>query len=340
MTGNVKTTKANGRVKEIRTRVDMYMRREWKELHVRSAPALSRPRSKERTEEETLKGVLSDIEKGKTGRARRILGSKGILDITNPEVQEAVKSKYPQEEVFTKPEGARGWTPMECMVEMGEDNLHTFSSLEYSLDFKLPDGRAAGLGGTTYERIRSVARDRTHRAHLCAYAEELVNGSAPEEVINFYKAKQIVPLAKKKGSLDVRPIAVGECMRRWAAISIGVEITGHAGRWPVSELPSKLEGRGRDDVPDHRVSPTPLPKTDHSENGRDQWIQRTQKNCDLGGDPETGLPKSGEVYDHLLHRRVSSGGWKGGVCGNAGDGSGPGGPPGAPTIRCGHMDIV
>jgi hypothetical protein len=239
--GNIRTRKKGGVQKEIRLRCVMYLRREWKQLHERSSPS-PRPNRQTKSSEDTIRDVVRDVEGGRVGRARRKLGSLGIFDISDPDVQDEVRSKYPQEEKFEIPGLVKGWEPMGRTITIGE-KAYSFISLEYALDFKLPNGRAPGLSGLTYERLREIASDRRGKHALCMYAIELVNGNLPEETLRFYRAKHIVPLVKKEGAKDVRPIAVGDCIRRWAAIAIGVEILGHKDLWPKSDFVGKLGGQ-------------------------------------------------------------------------------------------------
>jgi hypothetical protein len=239
--GNIRTKKKGGLKKEIRLRCVMYMKREWKNLHFRSMPKNRSRRTTEQSPDEKLRDVVADVEGGRVGRARRKLGSLGVFDIAEEEVQKRVREKYPQDEEFSIKGPIRGWTPMIMAIQFGEAT-HEFSSLEYARDFKLPNGKAPGLSGLTYERIKAVAT-KGGGVVLGRYVEELVNGNLPEEVLRFYSAKHIVPLVKKKGSSDVRPIGVGDCLRRWAAIAIGIEILGHREYWPASDVKGKLTGQ-------------------------------------------------------------------------------------------------
>jgi hypothetical protein len=239
--GNIITRKRGGIMKEIRKRCVMYMKRDWKNLHFRSAPKIRGGSARNQSKDELLADVVTDVQGGRVGRARRKLNSLGIFDIADPDVQERVRTKYPAKEEFSIPGPIPGWTPMLMTVQFGLAE-HVFSSLEYSLDFKLPNGRAPGLSGLTYERLKLMCQ-AGGRVTLCRYVEELVNGTLPEEVMKFFKAKHVVPLVKKKGSHDVRPIGVGDCLRRWAAIAIGVEILGHREYWPPSDLKGKLSGQ-------------------------------------------------------------------------------------------------
>jgi hypothetical protein len=239
--GNITTKKKGGIIKEIRKRCVMYMKRDWKSLHFRSIPKVRGGGARKQSADELLADVVGDVQGGRVGRARRKLNSLGVFDMADTDVQERVRAKYPDKEDFSVPGPIPGWTPMLMTIQFGLAE-HVFSSMEYSLDFKLPNGRAPGLSGLTYERLKSMCQNGG-RQTLCQYVEELVNGNLPEEVMRFYKAKHVVPLVKKRGSDDVRPIGVGDCLRRWAAIAIGVEILGHREYWPASDLKGKLAGQ-------------------------------------------------------------------------------------------------
>jgi hypothetical protein len=233
LTGNIVTTRTVGRQKEMRRRCELYMLRDWEALHKRSAPQARSRRADAADEELRQKLVQNDVEWGRVGRARQRLISAGILDLKDQDVQDCIKAKYPAEETFTIEVEALQWTSKECIFQ-GRDGDVTTCSLEYVLDHKLPPGKAPGLSGMTYELIGAFCANPARRKLMCAYAHEVVNDQVPEEVREFYKAKLVVPLRKKEGSRDARPIGVGECIRRWAAIAMAVEETGHAGVWPAS----------------------------------------------------------------------------------------------------------
>jgi hypothetical protein len=239
--GNIKTRKRAGLSKEIQRRCEMYMRREWGELHSRSAPRLQGRRG-QKSEMEALREAVRDVERGGVGKARKRLSSKGVLDISDPLVQAEVTTKYPQIEKWEAPDRVKGWDPMSRVVEINE-KAHAYTSLVYAMDFKLPDGRAPGLSGLTYEWMKRIGHGAEGRLALCQYAIEMVNSNLPPEIQNFYRAKHIVPLCKKEGTREVRPIGVGDCIRRWAAIAIGVEVLGHKDQWPSSDFKGKLTGQ-------------------------------------------------------------------------------------------------
>jgi hypothetical protein len=244
LTGNIKTSRRWGKEKEMRTRCELYMRRQWETLHVRSKARTRGARAPhERGSDRHIAEVLRDVENGKVGKARQRLQSNGVFDMADEDICDNIRQKYPQDEVFScDPSQVTDWTPAEQVMGTGDDAV-TINSLAYSLDYKLPDHKGAGNSTWTYELMKAFGAFPEYRQLLCSYAEKLVNGNLPDDIMTLFKMKYVVPLVKKVGSRDARPIGVGECIRRWAAIAIGIEVTGHAGKWPASESMARLKGQ-------------------------------------------------------------------------------------------------
>jgi hypothetical protein len=195
LTGNIRTRRRWGKEKEMRTRCELYMRRQWEALHKRSTVRAKGVREvHEVGSDKHVEGILRDVENGKVGKARQKLRSNGIFDMADDDIRENITKKYPQDELFScDPSQVTHWTPAEHEMGTGEDAV-LINSLGYTLDCKLPDHRAAGNSTWTYELLKAFGAFPEYRQLLCSYAEKLVNGDLPPDVMDIFKMKYVIPL--------------------------------------------------------------------------------------------------------------------------------------------------
>ena len=96
-------------------------------------------------EEKLRKTVLSLVQRGQVGRARRRVASFGVADMGNPTVREAVKAKYP-ERSHPMPDSVLEGTCLERVPSLRDTLL------------KLPPGVSAGFGALRHEHLRCAAQ--------------------------------------------------------------------------------------------------------------------------------------------------------------------------------------
>ena len=74
-----------------------------------------------------------------------------------------------------------------------------------------PRGSAPGPSGMRFEHLKSCLDSRDLCDLLCGVVQSVVSGNPPIEIGQALAASRLIGLAKENG--DVRPIAVGECLR-------------------------------------------------------------------------------------------------------------------------------
>ena len=168
--------------------------------------------------------VLELVSEGQYSRACKALVSEGVWEL-DEEVKEQLRKKHPQGEGWRKAE------QVECACEeqeMGEaeeeqDVRVTFSEKQVERALRsFPKGTAAGgsggraqhwldaLDGTVGDGRKEMLKKM---GKVC---EILANGEAPSCIAPWLAGAPLFPL-KKKGGGGIRPVAVGEVLRRLVA---------------------------------------------------------------------------------------------------------------------------
>ena len=84
-----------------------------------------------------------------------------------------------------------------------------------------PRGSAPGPSGMRFEHLKPCLDSRDLCDLLCGVVQSVVPGNPPIEIGQALAASRLIGLAKENG--DVRPIAVGECLRRLCARCISLQ---------------------------------------------------------------------------------------------------------------------
>jgi hypothetical protein len=148
------------------------------------------------------------MQEGQVGKAVKALNSDGIADITNQVVQE-MQRKHPPDNPPTLPDSPAP-TPLQFTAA---------ETLKALLSF--PRGTAAGPSNLRVEHLLNAVScpsptigDSTLQS-LTSVINVLMCGNVPPSIAPFLSGANLFPLKKKNGGL--RPIAVGEVLRRWTS---------------------------------------------------------------------------------------------------------------------------
>jgi hypothetical protein len=145
-------------------------------------------------------------EDGLYGKACRVLTSKGLAPNT-PETRALLEKKHPKHTPPTVPEFTV--PPMQLPTDFNiREALRTF-----------PNGTACGPTGLRVEHLLSACEatlPAAFQSTLRVFTNHLIAGKAPSETAPFYAGAALTALLKPALALDIRPIAVGEILRRLA----------------------------------------------------------------------------------------------------------------------------
>lgn len=167
--------------------------------------------------------VLELVSEGQYSRACKALLSEGVWEL-DEDVMEQLRKKHPQGEGWKKAD------QVECAPEEGEvgeaeeehDVRVTFSEKQVEKALRsFPKGTAAGGSGWRAQHLLdaldgAVGDGRKEMLkRMGQMCETLANGEAPACIAPWLAGAPIFPLKKKGGG--IRPVAVGEMLRRLVA---------------------------------------------------------------------------------------------------------------------------
>ena len=156
-----------------------------------------------------LKKVESCVREGDISRAARLLTSSGLAP-DSAETLQRLKAKHPQSSVpLSSP----------CDDSAGPITLERESFLKALKS--TPRGSAPGPSGLRFEHLKVCSEVRDLCDCLCGIVQKVAAGGPGPVVGRALASARLIALAKGGG--DVRPIAVGEVLRRLVARSICIQ---------------------------------------------------------------------------------------------------------------------
>ena len=227
---------SKGRTAElIRSRLDRFMAGEWQLLWDEYLHGMPRPDRKKRKTDSplslhdkverlsqspflnTLRGLMED---GAFGKAMRHLLSDGVHDSTDQNVRDKLRQLHPH-----GPEFPCTSTPMKAFPFPREEDTQEKRDLQYRLRETLlsfPRAAAGGPDGLRPQHLQDIVRADSGAASsilasLCSFTRAALDGTLPVRAMPFLSSATLLPLRKPgpDGCLGVRPIAVGNTIRRF-----------------------------------------------------------------------------------------------------------------------------
>ena len=155
---------------------------------------------------EKRKAALRLIKVGELSRAARVLTSKGLAKATDETVTK-LKSKHPSRTAPT--------------LDLPLVDSKQFSLIKSSLTDilrKAPRGSSCGISGWRYEHFQCLLNNCATLDSLHFVCSLISEGMMPKNVVPLISASRLIALPKTNG--DVRPIVIGETLRRITARAI------------------------------------------------------------------------------------------------------------------------
>ena len=159
----------------------------------------------------TLQGLIQD---GALSKAVKHILSDGLHDTLDPQIQERLAALHPDRPPVSTIPAAQPW-PWDVSPEGHRQRLHEIKSI--ICDF--PAGSAAGPSGLRPQHLQDVVRAGSGVAaslmtSMDSFLQLCLDGRLPAAAAPFLCAANVIPLRKPEGGLAVRPVAVGETLRR------------------------------------------------------------------------------------------------------------------------------
>jgi hypothetical protein len=160
-------------------------------------------------ENKNLRRCLKLVQLARNSDAVQALLSNGVASVTD-EVYEELKAKHPQTPPLSASDLPSGPPPASHQAS-SEDVRRAIESFS--------KGSAPGLFHLRPDHLREALAPRNpHQAQafltaITAFSNTLLAGHIPEEVVPFFMGAPVIALNKPNNG-GVRPIAVGECLRR------------------------------------------------------------------------------------------------------------------------------
>lgn len=159
----------------------------------------------------SLQGLLDD---GAFSKAAKHLLSEGVHDGSDMEVRAALETLHPKRLPVTTSFNCKPW-PIDNSAEGRRARLKALRAT--ILEFPL--GSAGGPSGLRPQHLQDVIRQDAGIAQVLLdtlddFVLHALRGDLPMEAAPFLCSAKLVPLRKPGAKMAVRPIAVGECLRR------------------------------------------------------------------------------------------------------------------------------
>ena len=154
------------------------------------------------------------MDDGASSKAAKHLLSSGLHDSADAEVRKALEALHPAREPISETFHTEMW-PVDTSPEGQRARL---KALKQSI-LQFPLGSAAGPSGLRPQHLQDIIRKDAGIAALLLEALDefcitALRGTLPAEAAPFLCGAKLIPLKKPGAKTAVRPIAVGETLRR------------------------------------------------------------------------------------------------------------------------------
>ena len=179
----------------------------WDELIQLNAPQLTRRRPNNANNESHLRAAaLRLVRCGELARASRLLTSPGLAAAT-AETTKKLASKHPSRV-----------SPLNVRPPNVQEPFILSKKIFFETIRRSPRGTGTGPSGWRYEHLKALLDNCSTADLLHSVCSSIASGSIPESTLNLLTASRLIAIPKPNG--DVRPIAIGEALRRLTAKSI------------------------------------------------------------------------------------------------------------------------
>jgi hypothetical protein len=145
------------------------------------------------------------VDAGNTSKATKILNSAGVAPY-GKETLEALRAKHP--------EGREIQIPVDLPPAVRTDAKKMREALK-----SFAPRTAPGPSGLRPEHLKHALegdQSKELAGFVTSFLNRLLSGNVPLFMMPFFSSARLVPILKKRGSPDIRPVAIGETYRRLA----------------------------------------------------------------------------------------------------------------------------
>ena len=199
--------------REVKAIYNRFLQFHWHELiHLRGGSNRSRSTS---GPDQRKKAAMRLIQCGEMSRASQILTSQGLAPTTDDTVSK-LSSKHPKRRTS----------------QLSHDDFHEQEKSEHPFSLKkeayfeairkAPRGSGAGPSGWRYEHLRGLLENDLTCNLFYGVCSLIADGKVPDSVLPLLTASRLIALPKANS--DVRPIAIGEAIRRITAKALCIQL--------------------------------------------------------------------------------------------------------------------
>ena len=187
-------------IRQARSKFLTFLDFQWDQLLCLQRSSSLKPSSKESEVSTKQQKALRLVKCGELSRAAKLLVSPGLAPVSAETVSK-LASKHP--------------TRVKNVPCPGDDMPQSISLSEplfFATLSKLPRCSGSGPSGWNFEHFKTLASRATTAGKFFAVCNLIAKGNIADGVAKLLSASRLIALPKSNG--DVRPIAVGECVRR------------------------------------------------------------------------------------------------------------------------------
>ena len=183
---------------------------QWEELIQLEKPsAVSKP--SRLAQEQKKNAALRLIRCGEISKAAKVIISNGLAPASEETILK-LKSKHPSHHSNVQVDGLKS---------QSANGLHLSLVAFLKAVHRCPKGSGSGPSGWRFEHLRDLCDNSVTRDGLFAICSTIAKGKIPTDIISLVSASRLIAIPKSNG--DVRPIAIGECLRRLTAKAVCVD---------------------------------------------------------------------------------------------------------------------
>ena len=189
--------------RDVKVRYQKFLSWNWSDLlQLNGSTSKKTPRC---SDEARRAATLRLVRCGELSRASRLLTSKGLAPASE-DTTAKLASKHPSR--------ATGLH----LPSLSQDSIKLSSSALFDAIRRAPRGSGAGLSGWRFEHLKVLLENELTADCLFSACSAIARGILPAAAVTLFSSSRLIALPKSNG--DIRPIAVGEAIRRLTARAI------------------------------------------------------------------------------------------------------------------------